>query len=53
MVKHEGVFEIYNITDAIRVYKNNSIQESLKIDAPVVRRFSVMDRRVGKKQLKN
>lgn len=52
LAKHEGVFEIYHITDAIRVYKNSSIQESLKSDDPLVRMFSVMDRRVGKRTVK-
>ena len=48
---HDGVFEIYNITDAIRIYIQSPISVSLEHDDPIVRLFAVLDYRVGKRTL--
>ena len=48
---HDGVFEIYDITDAIRIYTQSPISVSLEHDNPIVRLFAVLDYRVGKRTL--
>lgn len=50
---NEGVFEIYDITDAIMQYKNSDIKQSICSSNPLVRMFATMDRRVGKRSLMN
>lgn len=52
MAIEDGVFEIYHITDAIREYKNQPIEQSICSVNPVIRMFAVLDRRVGKRTLK-
>lgn len=48
----DGVFEIYDITDAIRIYTQSPIRVSLEHDNPLVRLFAVLDYRVGKRTLR-
>lgn len=48
---NDGVFEIYDITDGLRIYTQSPIDESLKHPDPTVRLFAVLDRRVGKRSL--
>lgn len=48
---YDGVFEIYNITNAIRIYTQSPISISLEHDDPIVRLFAVLDYRVGKRTL--
>ena len=40
---YDGVFEIYNITNAIRIYTQSPISISLEHDDPIVRLFAVLD----------
>ena len=47
----DGVFEIYDITDAIRIYTQAPIDISLQHENPVVRLFAILDYRVGKRSL--
>lgn len=47
----DGVFEMYDITDAIRIYTQSSIDVSLKHENPMVRLFAILDYRVGKRTL--
>lgn len=49
---NNGDFDIYNITDAIREYKELPILKSIVSKNPIVRMFAVMDRRIGKRTLK-
>lgn len=49
---NNGDFDIYNITDAIREYKELPIVKSIVSQNPVVRMFAIMDRRIGKRTLK-
>ncbi len=46
-----GVFEIFDITDAIRIYTNSPIEISLNHENPMVRLFAILDYRVGKRTL--
>lgn len=48
---NDGVFEIYDITDGLRIYTQSPIGESLNHTDPTVRLFAVLDRRVGKRSL--
>ncbi len=47
----DGVFELHDITDAIRIYTQSSIDSSLEHENPMVRLFAVLDYRVGKRRL--
>ena len=47
----DGVFDIYDFTNAINEYKNSRIEESLKSSNVLIRMLAVMDRRVGKRTL--
>ncbi len=51
MARNEGVFEIYDLTNAIREYTQSPINESLYSDDDLVRMLAVMDYRVGKRTL--
>lgn len=51
MAHHDGVFEIYDFTDAISEYKNSNIVNSINSKNGLVRMLAVMDRRVGKRTL--
>lgn len=48
---NDGVLEIYDITDAIRIYTQSPINISLQHENPIVRFFAVLDYRVGKRTL--
>lgn len=48
---NDGVFEIYDITDAIRIYTQSPIDISLRHKNPIVRLFAILDYRVGKRTL--
>ncbi len=39
--------------DALENYRNQSIQESMNSDNPLVRMFTILDKRIGKRTLKN
>ena len=47
----DGNFEIYDITDAIRIYTQSPIKMSLQHENPLVRLFAALDYRVGKRRL--
>ena len=51
MACNDGVFEIYDFTDAIYEYKNSNIINSINSENMLVRMLAVMDRRVGKRTL--
>lgn len=40
-------------SDALRIYRNQTIQESIRSENPIVRMFAVLDRRIGKRTLKS
>lgn len=48
---NNGDFDIYNITDAFREYKELPIAKSIVSENPIVRMFAVMNRRIGKRTL--
>ena len=48
---NDGVFEIYDITDAIREYTQSPIEVSLYHENPIIRLFAILDYRVGKRTL--
>ena len=47
----DGIFEIYDFTDAIYEYKNSNIIDSINSENMLIRMLAVMDRRVGKRTL--
>jgi len=47
----DGVFEIYDFTDAIFEYKNSNIKESLNSNNGLIRMLAIIDRRIGKRTL--
>ena len=49
----EGAFSQHGFYDAFHIYTNSNISDSLKCSNPVVRLFAVLDKRVGKRKLKN
>lgn len=51
LMKECGEVDVYQFTDAIEQYLNQTIQESLVSDNPFVRMFAVLDRRVGQRTL--
>lgn len=48
---NEGIFSVWQFTDAVRIFLNSSIKESLVSENPLVRLLAVVDRRVGKRTL--
>ena len=44
-------YEDYEFAQALKAYRNQPIQESLKSNDPIVRMFAILDRRVGKRTL--
>lgn len=51
IARNNGVFEIYELTDAILEYINLTIKESLYSNNGIVRMLAVMDKRTGKSAL--
>ncbi len=51
MAINDGVFHIYDITSAIRAYKNSDVKLNINSPNPIIRMFTVMDRRIGKRTL--
>ncbi|GAU76628.1 hypothetical protein [Fusibacter sp. 3D3] len=47
----EGLFDVWQFTDAIECYLNQSIQASLNSENPLIRLLAILDRRVGKRTL--
>ncbi len=47
----EGLFDVWQFTDAIECYLNQSIQSSLNSKNPLIRLLAILDRRVGKRML--
>ena len=45
------VYDDTEVMDALRMYRNQTIQDSLGSDNPIVRLFAIVDRRVGKRTL--
>ncbi len=48
---NDGIFDIYDIVSAIREYKNLDIRLSINSVNPIIRMFSILDRRIGKRTL--
>jgi len=48
-----GIFDVWQFTNAIELYLNQSIDKSLRSENPLVRLFAILDRRVGKRTLMN
>lgn len=49
---NEGIVDSYDVPRAIQKYLNQGIEESLADQDPVVRMFAILDRRVGKRRLR-
>jgi hypothetical protein len=51
MAYKDGVFEIYDFTNAIFKYKNSNVIDSINSKNMLVRMLAIMDRRIGKRTL--
>jgi len=49
---NDGIFDVWQFTDAVRKFLNSSIRESLFSENPLIRMLAIVDRRVGKRTLK-
>lgn len=49
---NEGIFDVWQFTDAVKSFLSSSIEESLASDNPIIRLLAIVDRRVGKRTLK-
>lgn len=47
----EGIFDVWQFTDAVDEFLSLSIEESLNSTNPLIRLLAIMDRRVGKRRL--
>lgn len=47
----EGIFDVWQFTDAVNCFLNSSIKESLNSENPLIRLLAIVDRRVGKRTL--
>lgn len=47
----EGIFDVWQFTEAVKKFLNSSIKESLYSNNPLVRLLAIVDRRVGKRTL--
>lgn len=52
LAAEEGVVDCFEIPSLLQQYLNQSIEESLSSPEPVVRMFAILDRRVGKRRLR-
>ena len=50
-VHNRGGFDSVEFYNAFHKYKNQSIQESIICNDPLVRMFAILDRRIGKRTL--
>lgn len=48
---NEGIFAVWQFTDAVKSFLNSSIEESLNSENPLIRLLAIVDRRVGKRTL--
>jgi len=48
---NEGIFDVWQFTDAVERFLNSNIKESLVSENPLVRLLAIVDRRVGKRTL--
>lgn len=48
----EGIFDVWQFTDAVELFLSTSIECSLSSSNPLVRLLAIVDRRVGKRTLK-
>jgi hypothetical protein len=51
MIIKDGNMDIWQITNAIKIYRNLSIHDAISSTNEVVRMFAILDRRVGKRTL--
>lgn len=49
---NEGIFDVWQFTDAVKCFLNSDIKESLTSENPLIRLLAIVDRRVGKRTLK-
>lgn len=49
--RNEGIFDVWQFTDAVKDFLNLDITESLFSENPLIRMLAIMDRRVGKRTL--
>lgn len=47
----EGIFDVWQFTDAVDEFLSLSIEENLNSTNPLIRLLAIMDRRVGKRRL--
>lgn len=47
----EGIFDVWQFTDAVEKFLNSNIEENLYSDNPLIRLLAIVDRRVGKRTL--
>jgi len=50
---NEGIFDVWQFTDAVERFLNSNIKESLVSENPLVRLLAIVDRRVGNELWKN
>lgn len=48
---NEGIFDVWQFTDAVKSFLNSSIEESLVSENSLIRLLAIVDRRVGKRTL--
>ena len=51
-IHNQGGFDAVEFYHAFHTYQNQSIEKSFRCDDPLVRLFAILDRRIGKKTLK-
>lgn len=53
IVKEQGVFAEYHFFDSVTEYFNNPIEQSINSDNMIILILALLDRRIGKRTLKN
>lgn len=48
---NEGIFDVWQFTDAVKSFLSSNIKESLVSENPLIRLLAIVDRRVGKRTL--
>ncbi len=50
-VEEKGIFAQYDFIEAVKIFLNSPIEESLKSDNPIIKSLAFIDKRVGKRTL--
>ncbi len=53
IVQGKGVFGMWQLDEALFGYLNMSIDDAIESDNPIIRAFAILDRRFGKRRLKD